>query len=62
MVQYQVDPMLKVLVITTGYGVRATTIKVKMLLLHRCALCKFNVTDSQNTSDQITSDRKSKHA
>ena len=32
------------------------------LLLHRCALRKFHVTDSQNTRDQITSDRRSKRA
>ena len=29
--------------------------KVKTLLLHRCALRKFHVTNSQNTRDQITS-------
>ena len=28
---------------------------VKTLLLHRCALRKFHVTNSQNTRDQITS-------
>ena len=40
------------LVITKGHGVRATTIEaVKTLLLHRCALRKFHVTDSQNTRD-----------
>ena len=33
-----------------------------MLLLQRCALRKFQVTDGQNTRDQITSDRRSKHA
>ena len=33
-----------------------------MLLLKRCALRKFHVTDSQNTRDQITNDRKSKRA
>ena len=39
-------------VITKGYRVRATTIAaVKTLLLHRCALRKFHVTDSQNTRD-----------
>ena len=27
-------------------------------LLHRCALYKFHVTDSQDTRDQITSDRR----
>ena len=47
----------RVLAITKGYGVRATTIKVKTLLLHGCALSKFQVRDSQNTCDQITSDR-----
>ena len=30
--------------------------RVKTLLLHRCALRKFHVTNSQNTRDQITSD------
>ena len=35
---------------------------IKTLLLHRCALRKFHVKDSQNTRDQITSDRGSKHA
>ena len=29
--------------------------KIKTLLLHRCALRKFHVTNSQNTRDQITS-------
>ena len=45
------------LVIIKGYGVRATT-----SLLRRCALRKFQVTDSQITRDQITSDRRSKRA
>ena len=31
--------------------------KVKTLLLQRCALRKFHVTDGQNTRDHITSDR-----
>ena len=44
------------LVITKGYGVQTTTIKVKTLLLQRCALHKFHVTDGQNTHDQIMSD------
>ena len=44
------------LVITKGYGVRTTTIKVKTLLLQRCALHKFHVTDGQNMHDQIMSD------
>ena len=40
------------LVISKGYGVRATTIEaVKTLLLHRFALREFHVTDSQNTRD-----------
>ena len=51
-----------ILVITKGYRVRATTIKVKTLLLHCCALRKFHVTDSQNTRDHITSERRSKRA
>ena len=33
-----------------------------MLLLHRCALRKFHVTDSQNTRDQITSDARDQNA
>ena len=36
--------------------------KVKTLLLHHCALRKFHVRDSQNTRDQIASDRRSKRA
>ena len=36
--------------------------KVKTLLLHRFALSEFHVTDSQNTRDHITSDRRSKRA
>ena len=36
--------------------------KVITLLLQRCALRKFHVTDGQNTRDQITSDRRSKRA
>ena len=39
--------------ITKGYGVRATTIEGQNA---------FHVRDSQNTRDQITSDRRSKHA
>ena len=34
--------------------------KVKMLLLHRCALHKLYVTDSQNRHDQIIRDRRSR--
>ena len=41
---------------------RATTIEGQNALLHRCALRKVHVTDGQNTRDQITSDRRSKHA
>ena len=52
--------VLHKLVITKGYLVRATTIKLKMLLFQRCALRKFHVTDCQNARDQITSDRRSK--
>ena len=33
-----------------------------MLLLHRCALHKFHMTDSQNTRDQIMKGGRSKHA
>ena len=48
-------------VITKGYGVRATTIEGQYAFaLSLCALRKFHVTDSQNTRDQIASDRKSK--
>ena len=54
--------MTRVLAITKGYGVQATTIKVKTLLLHGCALSKFHVRDSQNTRDQITSERMFKYA
>ena len=39
----------RVLAITKGYGVRATTIKVKTLLLHGCALSKFQVRESKHT-------------
>ena len=41
---------------------RLRSAKVKALLLQRCALRKFHVTDGQNTRDQITSDRRSKRA
>ena len=34
----------------------------RWLLVQRCALRKFHVTDGQNTRDQITSDRRSKRA
>ena len=34
----------------------------KAFLLHRCALRKFHVTDTQNTRDQIRSDKRSKRA
>ena len=48
-------------VITKGYGVRATTIEGQYAFAPSlCALRKFHVTDSQNTRDQIASDRKSK--
>ena len=36
--------------------------KVKMILLQRFALHKFQVTDGQNMRDQMTSDRRTKHA
>ena len=36
--------------------------KVKRLLLHCCALRMFHVKDSQNTRDQIKSERRSKRA
>ena len=51
-----------ILVITKGYGVRATTIGVQTLLLQCCALRKFQVTDVQNTRDQITRSRRKKRA
>ena len=35
--------------------------KAKTLLLQCCALCKIHMIDGQNMSDQIMSDRKSKH-
>ena len=41
---------------------RAPTIEVKTLSLKRCALHKFHVTDSQNTRDQITTNRRLKRA
>lgn len=41
------------LVITEGFGVQATTIKVKMLLLKCCTLPKFHVIDGQNTHDLL---------
>ena len=41
---------------------RAPTIEVKALSLKRCALHKFHVTDSQNTRDHITTDRRLKRA
>ena len=45
-------------VITKGYGVRATTIEFQYAFAPSlCALRKFHVTDSQNTRDQIASDR-----
>ena len=47
------------LVITKGYRVRATTIEDQNAFAS-CASSKFHVTDSQNTRDQITSDRRSK--
>ena len=34
--------------------------KTKTLLLQRCALRTFHLTDGQNTSDKLTSDRRSK--
>ena len=36
--------------------------KVKTLLLQRCALRKFHVTDCQDMRDHITSDSRSKRA
>ena len=50
------------LVITKVDGVRATKIESQNALLHCYALPKFYVTDSQNTRDLITSDRRSKRA
>ena len=50
------------LVITKDYGCSLQRSKVKTLLVQRCALCKFQVTDRPNTRDQITSDRSSKRA
>ena len=41
------------LVITKGQGVRGTLSEIQTLLLQRCALHKFHVTDGQNTGDQI---------
>ena len=51
-----------ILVITKGYGVRASTIKGQNAFAPRCALRKFHVTDGQNTRDKITSDRRSRRA
>ena len=51
------------LVITKGYGVRATTIEGQNSFSRSSKQkCKFHVTDGhgQNTRDQITSDRRSK--
>ena len=61
-IQWLSGPMK--LVLTKGYGVRATTIGRSTLLLQRCALRKFHVrvTVGQNTRDQITSNRRSKRA
>ena len=53
------------LVITKGHGVLECgrqRLKVKTLLLHRCALRKFRVTDGETTCNQITSDRRSKRS
>ena len=44
------------LVIPKGYGVQATMIEGKTLLLQQCALGKFHVTDGHSTRDQVTSD------
>ena len=49
---------LGLLVVTKGYRVRAAMIKGQ----NHCALPKFHVSDSQNTHDQFTKDRRSKHA
>ena len=40
---------------------RRQQLKVKTLLLQHCALHKYNMIDGQNTRDQITNDRRSKH-
>ena len=51
------------LAITKGYGVRAATIALFYAFApYHSALRKFHVTDSQNTRDQITSDRRPKGA
>ena len=49
---------LGLLVVTKGYRVRAAMIKGR----NHCTLHKFHVRDSQNTHDQFTKDRRSKHA
>ena len=41
---------------------RSLTIEGQLLMLQRCALRKFHVTNGQNTRDQVTSDRRSKRA
>ena len=50
------------LIITKVYGVRATTIEGQSAFAPCYALRKFYVTDSQNTRDPITSDRRPKRA
>ena len=49
---------LGLLVVTKGYGVHVAMMKGQ----NHCALCKFHVRDSQNTHDQFTNNRRSKHA
>ena len=54
------------LVITTGYGVRATTIggsnAIKRFCSNAVLLRKFHLTDGQNTREQLTRGRRSKRA
>ena len=59
---FRISVSVQHILVVPSSNQRLPSAKVKALLLQRCALRKFHVTDGQNTRDQITSDRKSKRA
>ena len=59
---FRISVSVQHILVVPSSNQRLRSAKVKALLLQRCALRKFHVTDGHNTRDQITSDRKSKRA
>ena len=59
---FRISVSIQHILVVPSSNQRLRSAKVKALLLQRCALRKFHVTDGQNTRYQITSDRRSKRA